>query len=293
MQFDQVVFAGGGNRCWWQAGFWHALNEEYHQKPHLITAVSAGAATACLLYTRPGVDGARWALQYYEKVLKDIHKNAYWENLFTTKPVFPHCDIYKGVLEQVIATKLELLQSAPPIKIGVSVAPSYLGARSSVAIGLLAYQLEKRFKKTLHPRGGQRIGFTRNFYNTHDCNTANNLVDVILQSSCTPPFTPVMVRQGQVVLDGGLVDNVPIDGLDFAHGGRILVMLTRRYSYPDVFKRIYKNCELIYVQPSRPVAISSWDYSRQELMPITYQQGLTDFKTYLSSDIFQNPPSFA
>ena len=26
--FDQVVFAGGGNRCWWQAGFWDVVQPE-------------------------------------------------------------------------------------------------------------------------------------------------------------------------------------------------------------------------------------------------------------------------
>jgi predicted patatin/cPLA2 family phospholipase len=46
MQFDQIVLAGGGNRCWWQAGFWNALNEAIPQHPTKIVAVSAGAATA-------------------------------------------------------------------------------------------------------------------------------------------------------------------------------------------------------------------------------------------------------
>ena len=59
-QFDQVVLAGGGNRCWWQAGFWHVLNEKIPQAPKKLIAISAGAATACLFYARPGKDGAAW-----------------------------------------------------------------------------------------------------------------------------------------------------------------------------------------------------------------------------------------
>ena len=288
MIFDQVVFAGGGNRCWWQAGFWHALDERFPQSPKLITAVSAGAATACLMYARPGPRGAQWTLKYYEHLLKDITKNAYWENLFTPKKVFPHYDLYKNVLTHVIGEQFDLLKSAPPIKIGLARAPRILGVYGAVLVGLVAYNLEKRLKQSLHPEFGEVLGFSREFISTRDCENAEQLVELILQSSCTPPFMPVMKRDGGVVLDGGLVDNVPTDGLNPSPNlAKVLVLLTRCYNYPPVFKRKVGFWELTYVQPSHKVAISSWDYSRQYLMPITYEQGLKDAESYLTSGIFQ------
>ena len=74
MKFDQVVLAGGGNRCWWQAGFWHRLNDAFPQAPERIASISAGAATACLLYARPGRAGAEWGLDYYARALADVKK---------------------------------------------------------------------------------------------------------------------------------------------------------------------------------------------------------------------------
>ena len=48
---DHVVFAGGGNRCFWQAGFWSVAAAEFNWKPSRVASVSAGSATACALFS--------------------------------------------------------------------------------------------------------------------------------------------------------------------------------------------------------------------------------------------------
>jgi predicted acylesterase/phospholipase RssA len=282
--FDQVVFAGGGNRCWWQAGFWHALNEKYPQAPERIVAISAGAATACLLYARPGKEGAQWALQYYEDALCNVTKNVHWENIWSDQKVFPHNAIYSKALSNILAKSPENLKNAPDIYIGVAHIPKWLGPKSAVFIGLLAYNLEKYVLKNLHPKLGRCLGFKREFVKAQDCKNLKELQELILQSSCTPPFTPVMYRNHHAVLDGGLVDNVPIDGLAPSQNGKIsevLVLVTRRYPFPDVFVRELPGLRLTYVQPTKKVVMSSWDYSRSELMRPTYQQGHDDAQLLL------------
>ena len=279
-QFDQVVLAGGGNRCWWQAGFWHVLNEKIPQTPKKLIAISAGAATACLFYARPGKSGAEWGLNYYAHALEKVRKNANWSNLFSSEPIFPHHQIYRSALKNILGGGFDLIKRGPEIEIGLAKTPAWLGPRLSVAVGLTVYNLEKHFKKSLHPTLGKTIGFTREFIRAQDCSSEDDLIELILQSSCTPPFTPVMYRGGQAVLDGGLVDNVPIDGLSPSPEGvprsEVLVLLTRRYSQPDYLIKELPGLRLTYVQPSRPVPISSWDYSHHELMPLTYQQGRAD-----------------
>ena len=42
-----MAFAGGGNRCYWQGGFWEGLHRERPQSPRFIVVVSAGAFQAC------------------------------------------------------------------------------------------------------------------------------------------------------------------------------------------------------------------------------------------------------
>ena len=289
-QFDQVVLAGGGNRCWWQAGFWHVLNEKIPQTPKKLIAISAGAATACLFYARPGKRGAEWGLNYYAQALDKVRKNANWANLFSSDPVFPHHQIYRAALKNILGGRFDLIKKGPEIEIGLAKTPRWLGPRLSVAVGLTVYNLEKYFKKSLHPTLGKTIGFTREFIRAQDCASEDDLIELILQSSCTPPFTPVMYRDGQAVLDGGLVDNVPIDGLSLSPEGsprsKVLVLLTRRYSQPDYFVKELPGLRLTYIQPSHPVPISSWDYAHHELMPLTYQQGRADAERLFSEGLF-------
>jgi predicted acylesterase/phospholipase RssA len=289
MVFDQVVFAGGGNRCWWQAGFWHALNEQHPQTPSRIVAISAGAATACLLYARPGPEGANWALNYYQEALKDVKKNANWENLWNDKKIFPHHGLYSEALRNILTHSPDNLKQSPEIWIGVAHIPSWLGPKSAVFLGLIAYNFEKHVLKNLHPKLGRWLGFKREFVKAQDCQNLDDLKELILQSSCTPPFTPVMYRNGDAVLDGGLVDNVPIDGLFTPKDGKIsevLVLVTRRYPLPDVFVRELPGLRLTYVQPSKKVPISSWDYTRRDLMMPTYQQGLDDARSLLERGLY-------
>ena len=48
--FDGVVFAGGGNRCVWQAGFYRTIEEALNVAPARVAAASAGAAVAAVLF---------------------------------------------------------------------------------------------------------------------------------------------------------------------------------------------------------------------------------------------------
>lgn len=187
--FDQIVFAGGGNRCWWQAGFWDVAQPALALRPRVIAGISAGAATACMLYTRD----AAWVMRYYEQALRDNRKNAYWANLFRREPVFPHYRIYRQALLDIYGEPFPKLAAAPEIRIGVSHVPRWLGARSAVAAGLVAYNIEKYVRKTLHPTLGRTLGFRPEFVRAQACANVDELADLILQSSCTPPFTPVPV----------------------------------------------------------------------------------------------------
>lgn len=53
--FDAVVFAGGGNRCYWQGGFYEAAATRLGLSTQLIVGASAGAFAAVysLLETGP------------------------------------------------------------------------------------------------------------------------------------------------------------------------------------------------------------------------------------------------
>jgi len=55
--FDAVVFAGGGNRCYWQGGFYEAAAPRLGLEPKLVVGASAGAFAAIYSLLGAGAGG--------------------------------------------------------------------------------------------------------------------------------------------------------------------------------------------------------------------------------------------
>lgn len=273
--FEQVVFAGGGNRCWWQAGLWDIAAPALGLKPRVIAGASAGAATACMLYA----NDSEHVLRYYAHALAGNRKNFYASRLLRGERPFPHGPIYRQALLDILGGPHfeRLRRTAPEIRVQFARIPPWLGPRSAVAVGLVAYNIEKYARKSLHPTFGRRLGFTPDVRRVQDCATPEALASLLIASSCTPPITPIELIDGRPTIDGGLVDNVPVDAVD-ANGGPTLVLVTRRYPrYPEV----WRIGGLTYVQPSRKVPTSSWDYTNPAAMRHTWEQGRQDAHTLL------------
>jgi len=271
MHFDNIVFAGGGNRCFWQAGFWTTLSKELDLKPKHIASVSAGSAISCAIFS-----GCLEAtLENTKATMSRNKKNRYLGNLFNDQPVHPHSVLYRQIIKDSMTEEgLARLHRGPLNHILVAHIPRWLGPRSAVLMGLGAYQLEKKFRHPVHPVLGRRLGFKSEFILSRDCHTVDELADAMLSSSCTPPFTPIMYLNERPVLDGGMVDNVPVHGVE-AYPGKTLVMLTRPY------RKLPEQPGRLYVQPSRKVPVTSWDYTNPDGVQATFNQGLDDARSFL------------
>lgn len=269
--FQQVVFAGGGNRCVWQAGFWQIVAKEINLQPHTITAVSAGAAISCLILA--GL--TERSLAYFKKATARNKKNAYFSRLFSSQPIFPHAQIYRqAILDLVDDNALKRLHEGPDINVLVARIPKYLGQRTALLVGGLAYTFE-HFKNNnqLHSSIGQRLGFSPEVFSVKNCQTPSDLADLLLASSCTPPFTPALVYQKGPVLDGGMIDSVPVKFLPKKE--KSLILLTKRYD-------TLPQCEHYhYIQPSEVIPVDKWDYTSPDKLQIAYELGKKDGLNFL------------
>ncbi|MBP7738128.1 MAG: patatin-like phospholipase family protein [Spirochaetes bacterium] len=271
--FDAVVFAGGGTRCLWQVGFLEIAAPELNIKPTVVAGVSAGAAMACMVYAGKATE----CLEYFKEITGNNEKNFYPRNLFTGKPSFPHYDMYRDtVLRFMDEQALKKLKNDHDIKILLARPPKWLGPRSATFVGFMTYSIEKKIVFPVHSSWSMKLGFIPEVVSVSECKTPDDLADLILQSSCTPPFVPIMFRNGGTVLDGGLVDNVPIMALrDFQ--GEALLMLTRQYA-PE---KIINIPGRTYVQPSEPIPITKWDYTSPEGLQTTYDLGRRDGEVFI------------
>jgi len=264
-QLGNVVFAGGGNRCFWQAGFWTEAAPRLGLAPRRVAAVSAGAAIACVLFAGK----MRAGLEHFKAATGGNRRNAYPANWLRGRPVFPHATMYRQALVTIIdVAALAGLRAGPEIRIPITRAPRWLGARVAFAVAGLVDLLEHLLAPTVHPRFACALGFTTEYASVEECATPDELADLILASSCTPPFTPLLMHAGRPALDGGIADNVPVSAVE--GDGATLVLLTRRHA------RLPEHPLRVYVQPSREVPVSAWDYTDPRGVQAAFDLGRRD-----------------
>lgn len=266
--FKSVVFAGGGSRCVWQVGFWEAIEPVFNLNPDVVTGVSAGATMACIILS----GRAGFALEYMKRATANNEKNFYPENVIKKEELFPHPAIYrKAILATMDKAAMDKLASGPELRVVLARPPRYTGPRSAVLLGFLCYVVEKYTKEPLHPQLASKAGFRADIVSTRECQTPDEVADLLLASSCTPPILPVMYRNSLPVLDGGLVDNIPVCALK-EDDGPALVLLTRRYP----LEKLPEAGDRLYVQPSETIPIYKWDYTNPAGLQKAYDLGRKD-----------------
>jgi predicted patatin/cPLA2 family phospholipase len=271
--FEAVVFAGGGCRCFWQAGFWEVAAPALQLRPRLVGAVSAGAAMACMLFG----DAVADTLAYFQDRVAANRRNVYWTNALKRQPLFPHPQIYRDtILANLDARRLERLHAGPDIRVLVALVPDWLGPRSGFLLGLLAYQAETFLRPGPHASLGRQAGFVSHVASVRDCQTPEALADLILHSSCTPPITPVYRRGARPVLDGGLIDSAPLETIP-APAPPTLVLLTKPFP-PECIPRVSGR---VYAQPSQPVPVHKWDYTNPDGVRAAYDLGRRDGERFV------------
>jgi len=159
--FDAIVFAGGGNRCYWQGGFYEAVAERLALKPTLAVGTSAGAFAG--IYSLLGM-GHKVRAQVIP-ACGPHRKNfdfAAWRRGEALCPVGP---MYRAFLNMLFdATALARLQQLTDFHIAVTRLPRGVPPILGAALGIGAYQLEKHLFAPVHPTFGRRLGFSRTLF---------------------------------------------------------------------------------------------------------------------------------
>ncbi len=274
--FDAVAFAGGGNRCYWQGGFWDALNAARPQSPRLVVAVSAGAFQACFSMIGAG-DRVRGIVF---EACETIEREVEWRRLLTGKSPFVVGGLYRDLIAEVFGDmELAALKAAPDIHIQVTHPPAFMPALVAAYAAIAAYQVEKMVTGAAHSRAGRHLGLTASWISTHALETREELVDALMGTATVPPFMPVGLVNGRPALDGGLVDNPPVDRIAEVEkaGGRTLVLTTRAGKpMPEVANRTV-------VRPSVPIVSSRFAVTDAAAIRAAYELGVRDGEAFAQS----------
>ena len=264
-----ITLAGGGNRTLYGL----ALLDRWAPRlvPRLAAAagVSAGACMLCLHFAGRADAGRA----FWHRRSRGVDKNLDPARLLRGEWLAPHGDVYRDTLLYAFGHGgLERLREAPfPILILAAAPPSPLPAALGTAIGFGAYHVEKKLRpKMVHPSVGATIGFRPVVHDARACESVEELADLILASSSTPPFTPLGRFRGETLVDGGVIDNVPAFVAEAVPGvARNLVVMSR--PYPSAVTG--RHGSRLYLAPSQPTPCECWDYTRSDLADATYAMG--------------------
>ena len=268
---DTLVMAGGGNRCWWQAGLVQALIQRGWTLPQNITATSAGAAIATSLMA--GTTEA--ALVACKKLYATNPQLFDWNALIRLKVKFAHQHIYPAWLHSLMGDGdyAALQQSQSRLSVAVTQPARWLGLTGSLITGSLAYLLDKKIAHSIHPKFPRYLGLRQAFFSLNECLSAQEARHLLAAAAAAGPFMKAQKVGERWALDGGYIDNAPVPAQTPAEAARTLVLLTRHY--PDLPQQFTFE-QRQYWQPSRKIPVSTWDCRPSTTVDQAYQLGLED-----------------
>ena len=271
-----ITFAGGGSRAFYQVGLLEDWLDAIEPRIGAVAACSAGAAMATLVLT----GRTERAKHFFAKQRVGVRGHFSFRRMLAGKRPFPHNDIYRATLRDALSDGgFETLQALPfPIKMLCATFPRRARGVVGIAAGLGVYQLEKAIRPTMvHPSFPQKLGFRSRVWDARHCNSPEELVELVLSSSSTPPFTPVGRFNDNDLIDGSMVDNAPAFLAEQEHGiERNLVILTR----PHHPASIGLQGKRLYIAPETKLPVSRWDY--REVAPVdeTLARGREDARKH-------------
>lgn len=274
--FDAIAFAGGGNRCYWQGGFWDAFTAVHPQAPRFVVGVSAGAFQACFSLIGEGDRVRRIVIDACGTIEREVE----WGRMLKGRSPFVVGGLYRELIAEVFGDlELAALKAAPEILIQLTHPPRFVPPLVAAYAAIGAYQVEKVLGGAAHSRAGRHVGLTASWVSTHDLAAPEELVDALMGTASVPPFMPVGLVNGRPALDGGLVDNPPIDRITTVekNGGRTLVLTTR------AGREMAEAPNRTVVRPSIPIITSRFAVTDAAAIRAAYELGVRDGEAFAAS----------
>jgi predicted acylesterase/phospholipase RssA len=276
MKFRNAIFAGGGSRCFWQLGFWEGAKEaglDLQRSVEFAGSTSAG----CAMATAAVLDRSQDALTLFKDFTARNPRNIHWNNISPLRrgALLPHGRMYRDAMNEFIGPDDLKALKKTSVHFLMSAYPRWLTGAIGAAAALCIYGVEKTLRKDpLHPKWPARAGFKPLVGRAADCHTPKDYIDLVLAASCVPPVLPEGRFGNRKVLDGGLIENIPVRLAD-EQPGETLVLLSRKYE-----RDLPATKGFTWVQPSKPIKIDKFDYANPDGLQETFELGIADGRQF-------------
>jgi predicted acylesterase/phospholipase RssA len=270
-----ITFAGGGNKSFYLFGMMRRWRERLLPRVRVMTACSAGACIAALLLS----EREREVEELWRRRCGALTSNFQWRRLLKWQRPTPHGELYRELLLQAFSGGgYERVRSQPfPLLVLTAGFPARMPPFAAALLGLCAYSLDQGPNAERRAPVAPRLGFSPVVFDARQCASPEELADLIIASSATPPFTPIGRFRERRLLDGGIIDPAPAFLADAVPGvERSLVLLTA----PRPKSSTAETGRRLFIAPAAPLPIRTWDFTRFDLLEATIAAGERDAEVF-------------
>ena len=267
LPFEQVVFSGGGLRCFWHGGWMEAVEEAFTLEPARVTGSSGGALSAAA-WLADREDALR---DRFTRALQAQATNVTLRDMNDTHGVTPHQRIYQAIVADVIDPEAcARIAAGPTFQISVSTPGGAAAPKLRALAGGAVYEAEQAFSPIPRPRLAAVAGMEQRLIDANLAARDGTLADLIRMAATVPPAFRSEEWDGEHLFDGGMVDKAPLPEPD---RGPTLVLLTKRFeALPDDDAG-----RITYVEPSEEVLPGAkLDFTDSDLPARAWAQGRAD-----------------
>lgn len=273
-----LAIAGGGCKAFYALGVGKTLRE-WGVRFTELSGVSAGAAMALCILSQTEEE----SVEYFEEITKRNSRNFHFSNLLRGESTFPHEDMYRRTIRFGMRFD-RVLESGAKIWIhSVKAHPKEDSLKNKFRLARLisetgrAFLLDDRDRSEGIP--ANRTAEMIKKWNMEDVDfTEKDFVNpeiieqFIMNSSSIPPIVDFQSVGNEYYLDGGLTNNMMIES--FSPNAKIIGI----HYEPNTI--VGKDPELLarsfLITPSRPLPITSFDYTNPKGVRETYELGKAD-----------------
>ncbi len=268
--FDQLVFSGGGTRCFWHGGFLSVARGPLGLAPARVTGVSGGALSAgCFLAHR-----GEKLLEVMGHAFEKVDRNVRWHKIARGERMTPHQRVYREVVAETFdAEAIRAIANGPVFEVLLAHPPLRHAPKLSTLPVMAAYELELAIRSTPHMHWPSRLGVEQGLADGRQAARDGRLVDLICSAAVIPPVFNVAHWNGRQVIDGGMASKAPVPSRD---EGRTLILLTRN------FRNLPQSDRRLYDTPERETPANKIDFTSREKIEKTWGAGARDGRAFLT-----------
>lgn len=270
--YPQIVFSGGGTRCFWHGGFMAVARDRLTPEPERIACVSGGVLSACAFVT----GRERRLLDTMAETFEARGANVDWHELVEGEGLTPHQSLYRDIVRDVLgdAEAHEAVAEGPLLQVVLAHPPGdERVARVTGALATLAYEAELHLLSRPDLEWAKAAGLETSRVDARDAAREGRLVELVCAAAVIPPIFDPPLWDGRPVVDAGMAGHAPIPEPD---EGPTLVLATRTYRHwPDDGRR--------YVGPSGDVPADKIDFTDADKIRATWDAGEDDARRFLKA----------